>query len=307
MTAPFFIVGFQRSGTTLLRLMLDSHPELAVPLDTVGLWARYDAKLPEYSHLATAEDARRMVTDLVAEERIGLWQVPLTVDSVLAYRRLPGFPGIMDAFHLAYAAARGKRAWGDKDPGNMLRLSTIVRWFPEARVLHIVRDGRDACLSHKTQSFGITDELACASAWREQVWWVRRMGELMGPTRYWEVRYEDLVGEPARQLMEACAFLGIAYSPSMLEYHRSVDRAIPREKRHIWPLAGEPPRADNVGRWRTVMSPSMRVAFERRAGGLLRELGYETLPGLPRGGHLAELRSLLSRAADMVRVRLSGR
>ena len=302
MTEPFFIVGFQRSGTTLLRLMLDNHPALAIPLDTVGLWARYEDRLAEYGDLTNEPDAQRLVTDLLADERIRLWEVPLTVDGVLARRQRPGYAGIIDAFHLAYAAAKGKVAWGDKDPGNMVRIDRINSWFPACKVIHIVRDGRDACLSQKQQDFGIQDLFDCASAWREQVEWVRRIGGVLGSARYFELRYEDLVTDAAPILTRLCAFLGVAWSPQMLEYHRDVKRSVPDEKRHLWPLLDQPPQKDNAGRWRQALSHGERVGFEKRAGSMLRAMNYETLPMLT-GAAGAELAHFTARVWRALRRR----
>jgi hypothetical protein len=302
-TEPFFIIGFQRSGTTLLRLMLDNHPDLAIPLDTVGLWAKYEDRLAEYAGLATEADARRLITALLAEERIRLWEVPLTVDGILALRQRAGFPGIVDAFHLGYAAAKGKRAWGDKDPGNMERLDRISRWFPACKVIHIVRDGRDACLSQQQQNFGIQDLFDCACAWREQVEWVRRIGGILGTERYFELRYEDLVTDAAPILEQLCRFLGVTYSPQMLEYHRDVKRSVPDEKRHIWPLLDMPPQKDAAGRWKKAMSHGERVGFEKRAGSMLRAMDYETLPELT-GAARAELGHLVGRALAAVKRRI---
>ncbi len=304
--APFFILGFQRSGTTLLRLMLDNHPDVAIPLDAPGLWVRYEARLSEFGDLATDQDAERLVQALLAEERIRLWQATLTPEGVLTCRTRSGYPGIVEAFYRAYAVEHGKRFWGDKDPGNMTRMDRVHRWFPEARFVHIIRDGRDACLSHLQQSFGIQDILACASSWREEVEWVRRMGRLLGPEHYHELRYEDLLMEPERWLRELCPFLGFDYDPAMLEYHRRVQDSVPDEKRHIWPKLDRPPEKDNAGRWRTLMSRSTRIAFEKRAGRVLGEIGYEILPGRPRGGWLAELLSVWRRLSAGLRRRLRG-
>jgi len=294
MTGPFFIVGFQRSGTTLLRLMLDNHPELAVPLDTVGLWARYESRLAEYGSLEEEVGCRRLITDLLAEERIQLWETPLTVETVLAHRRRAGYAGIMEAFHLAYAAHRGKREWGDKDPGNMERIDQLNRWFPECRIIHIIRDGRDACLSQTKQDFGFDDLFECALAWREQVEWVRRIGAVLGPARYVEVRYEDLVAAPEAELRRLCAFLGVSWQPAMLEYHRDVRRSVPDSKRHIWPLLDKPPQQDNAGRWKRDLTRGQRIGFEKRAAAVLRATGYETL-AIARGGYYAELVSVINR------------
>jgi len=302
-TEPIFIVGFQRSGTTLLRLMLDNHPDVAVPLDTVGLWARYEDQIGRYGSLTSDADVRRLVQDLLQEERIQLWETPLTADTVMRSRCRPGFPGIMEAFHLAYAAARGKSRWGDKDPGNMERIDRLHRWFPDCSIIHIIRDGRDACLSQTRQDFGFDDIFECAAAWREQVEWVRRIGVVLGPTRYSEVRYEDLVERPETELRRLCAFLGLPWASSMLEYHRDVKRSVPDAKRHIWPLLDRPPLKDNANRWKRELSTGQRIGFEKRAAGLLRAMGYETLAD-PTGGYGAEVASVAGRVWRNLRRRL---
>jgi hypothetical protein len=117
----------------------------------------------------------------------------------------PASPGVIDACYRAYARAKGKTDWGDKAPGNMLRTPTLLRWFPDAQFLHIVRDGRDACLSQLKQDFGFDDCLMCGFSWREEVWWVRQLGEMMGPDRYWEVHYEDLIANAEMRLRDICA------------------------------------------------------------------------------------------------------
>ncbi len=307
MAPLFFIVGFQRSGTTLLRMMLDSHPEIAIPLDVVGLWARYEEQLPQYNFLTDAADIRRMVQDILREDRIRLWQVPLDTDQILELRSSPGLAGIVDAFGTAYARAKGKRFWGDKDPGNMVRIDQLNRWFPSSRIIHIIRDGRDACLSHLEQDFGHKDVLACASAWREEIEWVRRIGRLLGNARYFELRYEDLLADPETVLARVTTFIGVPYSARMLEYHTRVDQGIPREKRHIWKHIGEPPRLDNAAKWKREMRRPLRICFEKRAGMALRDLGYEVLSH-PGGAYVEEMRQLAGRAWTALRERMrSGR
>ncbi|MEP6573679.1 MAG: sulfotransferase [Gemmatimonadota bacterium] len=302
---PFFVVGFQRSGTTLLRLMLDNHPDIAIPLDTVGLWSRYEDRLSEYHNLASTADRARLVSDLLAEERIQLWETPLSAERILSRVGAGTFPDIIRAFHECYAETRGKTLWGDKDPGNMLRIPQLVRWFPECRMLHIIRDGRDACLSQLEQSFGSDDLLDCACEWREQVWWVRQLGAIMGPARYFELRYEDLVAQPESWLRRICGFLGVPYAASMLQYHESVSKSVPDSKRHIWPKLDQPPRADNTERWKRKLSPAMRACFEKRAWDVLRSCDYETFPARPDNTGLQEFRYLARRALKSMKRRMS--
>lgn len=305
MNPPFFIIGFQRSGTTLLRLMLDSHPDVAVPLDVVGLWARYAARLDaEFGGLATDDDVRRLVEALLAEERIRLWDVEMSAEDIVSSVAERSFAAVIEAFNLAYATAKGKERWGSKDPGDMRRMHMIDEWFPDARFVHILRDGRDACMSLVAQDFGPDDLLACADAWQEEVWWVRRIGRLLGPERYHEVRYEDLVTDPEAALRPLCRFLGLEFHPAMLSYHRRVGDAVPDEKRHIWPLIDRPPQADNVERWRTRLTRGMRVCFEKRAGDVLAECGYEVLEGVAGGAYLTELAVMLRRTSRALARRL---
>ncbi len=75
---PFFVFGFERSGNTLLAMMLGAHPNIAVPLSTTGMWLRYAERLNDYARLAATNDMERLVDDLLAEQRIRLWDVQLT-------------------------------------------------------------------------------------------------------------------------------------------------------------------------------------------------------------------------------------
>ncbi|MGE0553655.1 MAG: sulfotransferase [Gemmatimonadales bacterium] len=302
---PFFVIGFQRSGTTLLRVMLDAHPDIAIPLDVTGLWWRFERQLDRFGDLTEPATRRALLQSLLAEERIKLWQVPLSVDDLLARWTAPGYPGAIAAFYQAYASHHGKPHWGDKDPGNMTRIDVLNRWFPAGRILHIIRDGRGACASLIKQSFGSDDLMECADQWREEVSWVRRMGRLLGPARYHEVRYETLVTEPAAVLQEVCAFLDVRYSDAMLTYPETLDRSIPAEKRHLWPLIGERPQADNADRWRASIGIPEQVCFEKRAGSVLQELGYPTSKEPWRGRYGTEIKFLLARATRAIRQRFS--
>lgn len=302
---PVFIVGFQRSGTTLLRVMLNSHPDLAIPLDTTGLWDRYERKLDSYGDLSAEPGRSRIVGDLLAEERIRLWKTPLTADRILGQWTQPGYPALIRAFYQSYAALHGKERWGDKDPGNMTRIDELNRWFPDARFLHIIRDGRDACLSQMEQDFGFENLFECAGAWREEVQWVRRMGSLLG-SRYTEIRYEDLVASPEPVLRLICSRLDLGYDEAMLHYHERVSDAIPKEKEHLWPMLNRPPQKDLAGRWKHRLSRGERVSFEKRAGEVLKALDYDVLPSAS-GAYFTELRNLFSYAWLALRRRMGRR
>jgi len=289
---PFFIVGFQRSGTTLLRLMLNEHPELGIPHDSAELWPTY-ARLAStaYRGLAAADDVRRMIDDLLQEPRIHAWQTAIAREALLAEPLPSNFSGVMRRFHEVYARAHGKSRWGDKNTGTLVDLDRLNAEFPRCQIIHLVRDGRDCALSHrsKTYIYGYENVLRVALEWRDQVTLCHKMGAMLPPERFLEIRYEDLLADPEGVLQRICAFLGVAFSPRMLKYHQHVADHVPRDRRSLWPLIDRPPMASNALKWKSQMSSGDRAIFERTAGELLRQFGYDTSEAAVGRGRLLEL------------------
>ena len=280
--APFFSFGFERSGTTLLAMMLGSHPALAVPFSTAGMWYRYYDALADYNHLRTKEDTRRLLRHMLADERIGMWDV--TFDQAMDFEDVgvANFPSLVQRIHSTYARLKDKKMWGNVDILTLERMDTALSWFPKARFIHIVRDGRDIALSHDSYAYGATNTLECAESWHHKVHTNLKMGAMLDRSQYLVIRYEDLVLETERTLSTLCAFLGVEYSASMLDYPHSVAERIPESRRALWPLITSNPRSDNAFRWKQHMSLTRRIVFERSASLLLRRLDYETLQPIPR-------------------------
>ncbi len=260
------ILGVSRSGTTLLRSMLNAHSELAIPSESYfipQLWDRHGAR----------PDRTAILADLGRLERVRQWGVD--VDEVAA--RLPAAPSfaqVIDGLYSAYAENRRKQRYGDKTPLYMQHLDLLARVFPDARYVHIVRDGRDAALSflamtrrprfNVSRPRGLAD---FAAAWRREILAARRFGR---DHPYFELRYEELVTEPEAHLREVCAFLGLEYQAAMLEYHRDADPDITVD--HA--LLTRPP-VQAARKWREQMASKDVELFEAVAGDVLSELGYE--------------------------------
>jgi hypothetical protein len=271
MTAPpLLIVGVRRSGTTLLRVMLDRHPELAIPdesyfitqlADRHGGHPNLDTFLVDVRRLPTLREWGITATDVRSRLRAGM-----TVGEAIA------------TIYEAYAAKQRKPRWGDKTPMYMQSLPLLERLFPEALFLHLVRDGRDAALSFLAMPEGIVTrtwahprsvaDFACQ--WRSEVEAARALGRRVGPSRYLEIRYEDLVGRPERELRRICAFAGLAFEPTLLDYAGQVDVSA---KPHQQSLR-KPPTL-GLRDWRREMRDEDARAFEAVAGDLLAGLGYE--------------------------------
>jgi hypothetical protein len=276
---PLLLLGVRRSGTTLLRVMLDRSGDIAIPDESYvvpQLAARHRAPV----------DTERFVDDL---RRLPRLQELGIAPAAVAARLRPGMtPGeAISAVFETYAAARGKPRWGDKTPLYMQHLPLLERLFPAALYVHLVRDGRDAALSFLAMPQGIVTRTwahprhaaGFACQWRTEVLGAQELGRRVGD-RYLEVRYERLVAEPAATLRLICAFAGLAYEDAMLDYAGTVDLT---GKPHQARLT-QPPTA-GVRDWRTEMGPADVTAFEAIAGDLLARLGYEVTgePAAPSG------------------------
>ena len=273
------VLGVRRSGTTLLRVMLDRNPELAVPDESYFVPQLARRHRTPVDPAAFLDDLRRLPT---------LVDWGLSPASVQARLR-PGMTtdDAIAAVFAAYAAERGKARWGDKTPLYMQHLDLLERLFPDARFVHLIRDGRDAALSFLSVPAGLMtegwghprDAAGFACQWATEVASARELGARVGGQRYRELRYEALVADPEGELRTVCSFAGLEYDPAMLDYVGQTDSA---RKAHQQRL-NEPPR-QNVREWRTEMSESDRHAFEEVAGALLAELGYEVeIRGTARG------------------------
>lgn len=267
---PLVILGVRRSGTTLLRVMLDRNPEVAVPDESYFIPQLARRHRGVVDQAAFVDDLRRLPT-------IVEWE--LSPDAVAGRLRDGMTTGeAIAAVFEAYAAERGKERWGDKTPLYMQHLRLLERLFPEARFVHLVRDGRDAALSFLSVPTGIMtegwghprDAAGFACQWATEVRDARALGSRVGGDRCVEVRYEALVADPPGELERICAFANLAYDEGMLGY---VGRTESSRKEHQRRL-DEPPRV-GVRDWRTEMSAENRRAFEAVAGDLLAELGYD--------------------------------
>jgi Sulfotransferase family len=280
---PFpFIVGFGRSGTTLLRAMLDSHPDLAIPPETHFV---VPMAMRRRHYERDGFDHSRFLADLFTRfgGRMRRWGLDrATVAEALARSAPTGTPEALRAVYGAYAARHRKPRYGDKTPVHVLNLPLLGALFPESRFVHIIRDGRDSTVSYLAQEWGPTTVAEGALRWRRAIHAGRREGARLGPTRYREVRYEALVNDPEAELRPLCSFLGLSFHPAVLRYHLNAERLI-SETDESHSRLRQPPTA-GVRDWRRDMSASDIALFEALAGDALEDLGYERTsagPGLP--------------------------
>jgi hypothetical protein len=288
---PFFIVGSDRSGTTLLRLYLNASSRLAIPSESwflIDLFAAFgQGSAPERHRVLDAAALERAIAIVTEHPRFrDGWHVD--PDALLAELAGSGevtLPTFIDAlFRLETSLPHGGR-WGDKTPEYALHMADLDRAFPQAQFVHIVRDGRDVYLSLASRRWrdrGHTP-YELGRYWTRAVTAVGAAGAWLGPQRYLLVRYEDLVLDTRSTLERVAGFLGVGFEERMLDAHEQAGAIVtPSESSAgVHDKLFRAPRTTDVARWRE----SARSAGVVLASGVmaepLRTYRYPDPPSVP--------------------------
>jgi hypothetical protein len=191
------------------------------------------------------------------------------------------YPNFVTGIFDLYGQAQGKSLVGDKTPRYARRIGTLHALWPEARFVHLIRDGRDVCMSILNWKKA-ERALGRFSTWGEDLvttaalWWEwhvrlgREDGGSLAPKLYHEVRYEELVSRPAKTCETLCDFLSLPYDDAMLKFHEGRTKMKPgRDAKRAWL-----PTTSGLRDWRTQMRAEDLERFEAATGDLLEELGY---------------------------------
>jgi len=279
-----FIIGSGRSGTTLLRFLMDAHPALCISPETQWLLGTMEMMV------RTPADIQQIRFQMTrnAWKDFGISDAEL--DTILnAYNPERPFATLRTIYR-HYANRFGKSRIGDKTPLHGLSMTKIARVFPEAHFIHLIRDGRDVAVSYRDLWFGPgNDAKRAAQFW---VWTVREMRQqAQFVPHYKEVRYEDLVTNPEPVLRAIGDFIQLPFDPIQLDAHKNAGKRlaemddvlrndglfVPAEQRRsIFTETLSPPNRSRVGRWRTEMTAREIADFESIAGNMLCDLGYHS-------------------------------
>lgn len=145
---PFFIVGHPRSGTTLLQILLDAHPNIVIPPES-HIFVRFSEIFNHYGDLSQAYNRQLLVQDILNDEQIKLWNLDISASDFCRQLKDFSVKGIISCLFELYAQRDGKHQWGDKTPQHALYLQEIKATFPNAKFIHLIRDGRDVSESLK--------------------------------------------------------------------------------------------------------------------------------------------------------------
>lgn len=279
-TNPIMIVGAPRSGTTLLRYMVSSHPEIFIPPESNFIPHLFSASAGREMSREEAIEALETIRGYKVFFRDWKAELPDPAGFVDGLENLRP-ETILGGLYAEYSRQHGASRWGDKSPIYTSHVDDLSRIVPDAQFIHIIRDGRDVTLSmlksYQGPRFFYMDLCYAARSWRRRVEDARRDGSALGVKRYHEIRYEELIADPGSVLGEVCDFLGVDFSDEML--HPEKVASTMYHSKGIHGSTRSAPSAQNAQKWRHQMSASDLAIFNRLAGDLLADLGYD--PGTP--------------------------
>ena len=259
----------------MLQLMLHAHPRIAIPPETRFVLTAY-ANRRAFGDLG--DPARRQALARWIVERPETKFADLGLDPSATVGRITAAASTLGSalgtVFQAYAARFGKPRWGDKRPSYLQNLDVILRLFPDAQIINIVRDGRDCVASLKEMSWHREGLHATVATWARAVDDARRANRRLPRDQWHQLRYEDLVTDPATELTRLCAFIGEDYDPAMAFPARVAGVAVPAGKKWHHRTHG-PVTTQRVKSWQTRLAPDEIALCEAALGSRLAAWGYE--------------------------------
>ncbi|MEM9904050.1 MAG: sulfotransferase [Cyanobacteria bacterium P01_D01_bin.44] len=281
---PFFIIGCGRSGTTMLRLMLNDHPGIRVPRETPFL-PRLMQQLPLNSPLS--EDDTNLAFNLITNHwKWETWAVtPERLRNTISSLKHPFLGQLISAMYLSCSNPENKPRWGDKSIACTQKVHLLHQVFPHAKFIHLIRDARDVCMSWQnaylrsnSSAFKHGQSISdAAKHWSHMVNAAVESGQHLGSEFYLEIRYEDLVLKTEETLKNICTFIGEEYDSRMLDFYKnSAVKEIAIDKPHHaqhHTKTRRPPNPTDTYRWRAEMSLADIVLVEAHAGQMMDRIG----------------------------------
>lgn len=285
--SPIFILGNNRSGTSLLRLMLTCHEEIIIPPESHFMLWNYD----KYRFWTPEDGYENFLFDLFASTKFETWKLDKTeLKSFLIQRNPKSYSELCADVYIFYGVKQNKvpSFWGDKNSLWVEKLPVLHLLYPNAKFIHIVRDGRDVATSYLTLSaytgtrhryfpkFSYRLE-EIAKIWSNNVLSVSRFLSQLPHQNYIEIKYEDLVCDNLATLTRVFDFLGLPLSPAVFNYYEiNKSQKLEPEEFLVWKAKlNEPLDKQNIGKYRHKFTQSEIKMFEQIAADALEKYGYE--------------------------------
>ncbi|MEB3360070.1 MAG: sulfotransferase [Synechococcales bacterium] len=269
-SGPVFLIGMPRSGTKLLRGLLNGHSQIRIPMVETEFLPYWVRRWSDYGDLSQPKNFQRFYQDAI--------QLPYFIhikagSAIISqeewFSRCRDFSpaGVFEALirHKTGVEWGSGLIWGDKSPSYIGHLGLLKQLYPQARFIHIIRDVRDYCLSCQ-KAWG-KHPVRAAQRWVDGVTKARQDAVAFADD-YLEVHYEDLLEQTETVLRQCCEFLNVEFEASMEQNARLTEgRGDAKGYTSV--------KQDNTHKYRTRMAPRLVQRIEAIAGHVLRAGNYE--------------------------------
>ena len=286
---PVFIIGTERSGSNLLRLILNSHPDIYIPhpphiMKDLGPLERF------YGDLNDDRNFRRLVDDAAKLIELHFFPWEIKPDRALAFERAAArnLYCVKAAFYEQYRGFKGVKRWGCKSTFMVHYAGSARKYSPGAKFIHLVRDGRDVAVSARDSVFNSFHPYYVARLWSLQQRQASELASTLGKEEFMTLRYEDLILDPERAVKSVCRFLGEDYVPDMMSYFETAESKQLAGCLASWENCSRPVLAGNSGKYKTKLSSGDIKLFETVSFAELEYFGYALEN--PRGELMASAR-----------------
>lgn len=282
-----FMIGTQRSGSNLLRLMLNQLPGIAAP-HPPHILERMMPLMDRYGDLNEPDNFMTLVNDVcqLAELNPVPWEGVVLNRAMLAEQATAHtLMGVYEAVYNQVLRVKDANEWCCKSLANIHYLPQIESHFRNARYIYLYRDGRDVAVSFRKAVVGEKHFYHIAQEWARTQRLALAMEPHIGPIRFFRVKYENLIADPELIMTQLCGFLGVEFSPSMLAFHETDEARRAAASGKLWGNVTQPIMAGNTGKYITEAGEEDIRIFESIAGRVLDTLGY-TRSVVPSGKEL---------------------
>lgn len=276
---PVQMIGTQRSGSNLLRLMLNQLDGVSAP-HPPHILERFFSLLPAYKDLSNSENFNQLVTDvctLIEYNPVPWSGVNLDVPEILARCKKPLLTEVFRVIYEMRAESENARIWICKSLVNIRFADHLEENGLNPLYIHLFRDGRDVALSFKKAIVGEKHIFHIANQWKEEQEASLKLADKIGENRVLKIRYEDLLHNPENELQKICRFIGADYNPVAMDYYHSEESHKTAHSGVMWENVEKPVISDNFNKFKKELSPEDIRIFELVAGDTLEKLGYSRI------------------------------
>lgn len=288
--SPIFVIGNPRSGTTLLRLILDSHSQIVIPPECgFAVWWHKDYKTWTAADAIAHHRRAAFINDLKSSTKIEGWGLDFEQLDQKIQQEIPvDYATLVDLIYRNYAQQKNDPAtiWGDKNNFHINHIDILHALFPKARYVFIVRDGRDVACSYKELNRrqiqskyapNLPDDIeAIATEWSQNNKEALNALNSIGQGTYTTVRYEDMVSHPGETIQQLVDFLSLPFEGAMLKFFLKRNNHEPEEYLQWKEKTRQAITNSQVGRYKKELELKEIAAFESIAASFLEKFDYQT-------------------------------